>query len=158
MDAAYDEYLMRHGQREQAAEAKHAWPQRSLAFANGSISSTMMMHVHGATDRCLILYCRQYAEDVEEGLDAAYDEYLMRHGQREQAAEAKRARLQKTPRGLDGQLIEDDEDAATPAEAAAPAAVVAPAHEVQSWLRYLQRKLPDVRCWQAVMHLPGLHA
>ena len=60
-------------------------------------------------------------------MDRAYTEYLARHGQREQAAEAKRARLQKTPRGLDGELVEPEEG-----DTAAPLDIQAPVHQVCS--------------------------
>ena len=72
-------------------------------------------------------------------MDRAYDDYLKRHGQREKAAEQKRARLQKTPRGLDGAPIEEDEEAT----AAAAAPVQAPVHEVSSWLG----SIADFSCW-----------
>ena len=59
-------------------------------------------------------------------MDRAYEDYLKRHGQREKVAEQKRARLAKTPRGLDGVPLEEEEEAS----GAAAAPVQAPAHEV----------------------------
>ena len=59
-------------------------------------------------------------------MDRAYEDYLKRHGQREKVAEQKRARLAKTPRGLDGVPLEEEEEAS----GATAAPVQAPAHEV----------------------------
>ena len=95
-------------------------PRRLGEAASTSCSHSRRPALKGARQR------RQYDEDLEEGLDRAYSEYLARHGQREQAAEAKRARLQKTPRGLDGELVEEADE-----EAAAAADVQAPVHEVR---------------------------
>ena len=75
---------------------------------------------------CDSVPCRQYNDDIEEGMDRAYEDYLKRHGQREKVAEQKRARLAKTPRGLDGVPLEEEEEASE----AAAAPVQAPAHEV----------------------------
>ena len=93
--------------------------------------------------------CRQYNQDLEEGMDRAYEDYLKRHGQREKVLEQKRARLQKTPRGLDGAPLEEDEEASG---AAAAAPVQAPVHEVLSYKILVFSGLPVLAPGAAAGH------